>query len=188
MLADTREKHDRASLAMIEKIRAVYPIDEKLVRQWMKDSPVIFKQHILFALMHLGYSVSVFGSLYEELFSTSTGWARVGIEYPETREAVKIAAASGGVCVLAHPGVYHNFDIVGNLVREGLRGIEVWHPRQSKEDSARAEELADRYGLLKTGGTDFHGFYTTRPYPLGTAVTPDENLRELLAETSASPF
>lgn len=179
MCDETLRERQRASLEIIGRLQKKYPVDFDLVSECRGESPVIYKQHIILALMRMGYAVSVFGPLFSELFGRD-GWARVEPRYPETLEAVKVAAASGGVCVLAHPGVYDSFDIVPELVELGVKGIEVFHPRQSEGDSRRAQELAERYGLIRTGGSDFHGMYTSRVNPFASRTTPDKELRRLL--------
>jgi hypothetical protein len=48
-------------------------------------------------------------------------------------------------------------DLVLQLVKEGLQGIEVYYPEHSPLDVAQYKVLAERHGLLATGGTDYHG-------------------------------
>jgi len=43
------------------------------------------------------------------------------------------------------------------LIEEGLKGIEVYYPEHSPLEVARYKTLAERYSLLITGGTDYHG-------------------------------
>ena len=81
----------------------------------------------------------------------------------ECREAIEIILNAGGIPVLAHPvllGIKNN-EALENLVvllkDMGLRGIEVYYPEHSADETAFYNELANRYDLLKTGGTDFHG-------------------------------
>ncbi|MFT8871591.1 MAG: hypothetical protein ABF868_04780 [Sporolactobacillus sp.] len=68
--------------------------------------------------------------------------------------------AAGGVPILAHPGQFDNFSAVGEWVRAGLEGIEVYHPLHDSRHEQRAAELAEKYGLIISGGSDYHGFYT----------------------------
>ena len=46
---------------------------------------------------------------------------------------------------------------LAELKQAGLKGVEVYYPGHGPELTARYERLADRHGLLVTGGTDFHG-------------------------------
>ena len=79
----------------------------------------------------------------------------------------------GGVSVLAHP--FLNLDYEGLLrflpkaKRAGLDAIETAYSEFDRETTLRAEELADRFGLLRSGGSDFHG--ATKPdIKLGTGL------------------
>jgi hypothetical protein len=47
--------------------------------------------------------------------------------------------------------------LIQQLVEEGLKGMEVYYPEHSTLDVGRYKSLAERYGLLLTGGTDYHG-------------------------------
>ena len=78
-------------------------------------------------------------------------------------EAIHFINESNGVAVIAHPntlGVNGNSaleTLLLQLVKEGLRGIEVYYPEHSSTDIARYKFLAEKYGLVMTGGTDYHG-------------------------------
>lgn len=89
---------------------------------------------------------------------------------PLAKDAIKIIRAAGGVPVLAHPiqtrGIgrvgsdefYDNIDrIIGSLKRQGLKGLECFHPDQNFEQSMKFVEMAEKYHLHITKGSDFHG-------------------------------
>ncbi|MBQ9015717.1 MAG: PHP domain-containing protein [Firmicutes bacterium] len=91
-------------------------------------------------------------------------------EKPLTAEAIGIIAAAGGIPVLAHPiqtrGIgqtgseefFQNIEkIIARLKKQGLKGLECFHPDQNEEQSARFVELAEKYHLHITRGSDFHG-------------------------------
>ena len=60
--------------------------------------------------------------------------------------------------MLAHPGLYGQDAFVEQLAAEGmLRGIEVYHPDHTLEDEQRYDAMAERHGLMRTGGSDYHG-------------------------------
>ena len=79
------------------------------------------------------------------------------------KEAISFIREAGGVAVLAHPKTLGMNDftalekIVLELMEEGLKGIEVFYPEHSSLEVAQFKALAERYGLLMTGGTDYHG-------------------------------
>jgi len=76
---------------------------------------------------------------------------------------IEIILAAGGIPVLAHPFFLHienkdRFeDLIVSLKKIGLKGIEAYYPEHSPGLTAFYAEIANRYDLLITGGTDFHG-------------------------------
>ncbi len=80
----------------------------------------------------------------------------------DCERAIEIILEAGGIPVLAHP-ILLNFDkkktidLFALLKDMGLKGVEVYYPENSPDMATFYIELAQRYGLLKTGGTDFHG-------------------------------
>ncbi|MCP4369110.1 MAG: PHP domain-containing protein [Deltaproteobacteria bacterium] len=80
----------------------------------------------------------------------------------DCKRAIEIILDADGIPVLAHP-ILLNFDknetikLFSLLKDMGLKGIEVYYPETPPDMTAFYIELAKRYGLLKTGGTDFHG-------------------------------
>jgi len=80
-----------------------------------------------------------------------------------TKEALHFINEAKGVAVLAHPntlnmnGYSELENLLLRLIEEGLKGIEVYYPEHSPLEVARYKTLAERYSLLMTGGTDYHG-------------------------------
>jgi len=73
---------------------------------------------------------------------------------------------AGGVAALAHPGLLDVADkrqlevLIQNLIDIGMGAIEVYYPQHTAEQIKRYAQLSKQYGLLMTGGTDFHGSLT----------------------------
>jgi len=82
----------------------------------------------------------------------------------DTFHAISLIKESGGIPFLAHPAKHIEF-ILGvtsestfkKMIKSGLKGIEVLHPSHREADVVKLYELARNYGLLITGGTDYHG-------------------------------
>jgi 3',5'-nucleoside bisphosphate phosphatase len=75
-------------------------------------------------------------------------------------DAVAIAGKAGGVAVLAHPGRLAPEErerVLGLALEAGIDGIEVWHSQHDAELRRSLAALAERHGLLATGGSDYHG-------------------------------
>jgi hypothetical protein len=90
-------------------------------------------------------------------------------------EALKPIFDAGGVPALAHPKFSRAEELIPELVRRGLRGIEVYHPYHTKRETKRFKELAKRYSLIEVGGTDSEA----KKSPVGTVVVPYEAVEEL---------
>lgn len=76
-----------------------------------------------------------------------------------TFEAVELIAASGGIPVLAHPGRMENDRLIAELYERGLKGLEVYYPSHTPDLVTRYLEIAARYQLFVTGGTDYHSSF-----------------------------
>ena len=122
------------------------------------------RPHIAHAMIKKGFVKSIDEAFDKFLGAGKPAYVdkdRIGCE-----EAIKMILGAGGVPVLAHPalldidGDCQLDELIQNLIKIGMRGIEVYYPVHSAEQIRRYSELADKYDLLMTGGTDFHGSIT----------------------------
>ncbi|MFH1006114.1 MAG: PHP domain-containing protein [Candidatus Latescibacterota bacterium] len=72
-------------------------------------------------------------------------------------EAIRLIRQAGGIPVLAHPGSVHRDECIPAMVRDGLLGIEVFHPMHPPMVRRHYDALAIKHGILRTGGSDYHG-------------------------------
>ncbi len=77
-------------------------------------------------------------------------------------ETITVIHRAGGLAVLAHPGqIDHGMKVQPRLIDElaayGLDGLEVYYPAHSRSMQKQLLELARKYRLIVTGGSDFHG-------------------------------
>ncbi len=81
------------------------------------------------------------------------------VRYMEVKEAVTLIRDTGGFSVIAHPAVTvgRREQMISSILELGASGIEVFSSYHRDEDIRYYRELADRYGVLKTAGSDFHG-------------------------------
>jgi predicted metal-dependent phosphoesterase TrpH len=81
----------------------------------------------------------------------------------KAEEAIHFIQEANGVTVIGHPntlgasGTSELDALLSQLVKEGLKGIEVYYPEHSPAEVATYKFLAEKYGLVMTGGTDYHG-------------------------------
>jgi hypothetical protein len=86
-------------------------------------------------------------------------------------DGIQLIHDCGGLAVIAHPGGDGRRERVEPLLALGLDGLEVRHPGHSAEDMLRIEALADHFGLVKSGGSDWHGA-SSGPRVLGGMRVP----------------
>ena len=77
-------------------------------------------------------------------------------------QAVELVLKAGGVPVLAHPLLYHMSDsrldaLISQLTEAGLLGLEAIYSTYTAAEERQMRRLAAKYGLLISGGSDFHG-------------------------------
>jgi predicted metal-dependent phosphoesterase TrpH len=143
-------------------IKAGYAICREDLSDYAARDGTVYRQHIMHALADRGYTAAIYGPLYTRLFGPG-GIAYVEARYMNAEEAVRLIRDCGGLAVLAHPFQYDTMGFLPRLVELGLSGIEYKHPTQSPERQRAVREAARHYGLLLTGGSDFHGLYSENP-------------------------
>ncbi len=147
----------------------------------------IGRLHLAQVILQAGYVNSV-----EEAFRKyigDNGPAYVKKYRLTPREAIEMIVEVGGIPVLAHPSLLNNDELIPQLVKDGLKGIEVFYTNQNSETSSRYQNLAREYGLFPTGGSDCHGL-AKGGVLMGKVKVPYEwleRLREARAASSLKP-
>lgn len=118
------------------------------------------RPHFAQVLVNRGYVRSISEAFDRYLAQGAPAY--VGKFRFEAKEAMDIVLEAGGVPVLAHPFTMNCAPDeletrVTELVQDGLKGIEVFYPDHTGEQTVQYQRLADKLGLVKTGGSDFHG-------------------------------
>jgi predicted metal-dependent phosphoesterase TrpH len=102
-------------------------------------------------------------------------------------EAIDLILRAGGVPVLAHP--FSTGDpaaAVARLQPAGLLGLEVYYGEYDDARRAELRSLADRTGLIPTGGSDFHGYGYRDGRDLGGPPVPGDTVERLRAASAMS--
>lgn len=156
-------------------------VDEVLAERKNIDSPV-HTMLISYVAVKKGYCAHPYDFYARYLNYGKIGFSNIGRPTPE--EAVKIIKACGGVSSLAHPGrISAGREEVTALIEKlkscGLGGIEAVYSGHTDRETQYYKELAERYGLLITGGSDTH--FLNGGHAIGTpAFYPDEALLSAL--------
>lgn len=154
-LKERLEGRFRRSAQMIANLAAIgYPIELPPLGAGMAPG----RPHIAAALVKAGYVKSM-----QEAFERWLGDDRpayVHYEKFSIVEGIDLLRRTGAVPVWAHPYLFRGGaveDVLKELVAAGLMGVEVHHPHHSPSDREKLLKLCAQYGLLVTGGSDYHG-------------------------------
>ncbi len=116
---------------------------------------VLGRPHIARAMLKRGYVETVQEAF--DLYLADGQPAYVGMDWIGVDQAIGLLRSAGGLVVLAHPARYELGKHLERWVSLGLAGLEVRHPSHQLVDEGRLGALCDRFGLLKTASSDFHG-------------------------------
>lgn len=175
------EIRKECSKEMIEKVMNIYPITTESILKHCTGSKSIFKSHIMRALIEYGYALEFYGDLDYKLFNHDTGICIVEREYPDVNFVLDLIHSARGVAVLAHPVLYDNIELLRELADEKkIDGVEVYHYTADESKQKELLEIAQKYDLIVTGGSDFHGLYNSVPTYLGKYTTSKENLDRII--------
>jgi predicted metal-dependent phosphoesterase TrpH len=160
-LALAQQHRVQRGVAMLERINALLvqdgkaPLDREHVLQSARGA--LTRPHLAHALMARGYANTIQNAFENFLIPCNVPRAALGAE-----EAFALMAQAGGVCSLAHPGTLSTDpDVLHPLLDAfkamGLVGLEVYHHCHYPAALALFQSCATRYGLVATGGSDYHG-------------------------------
>jgi len=149
------------------------------------ENGAVGRPHIGEALVRRGYAGSIAEAFERFLRRGAPAW--VDRRRLSLRAAMRVLRTSGGLPVLAHPGIIRADTaglehIVRDAARLGMAGIECYHPLHDEATVARCLALAEKYALVPTGGSDFHGSVKPDAHlGIGSAglPLPDELLADL---------
>ena len=115
----------------------------------------IGRPHVARAMIAEGWAVD-----FRDAFDRYLGSGRpayVPKERLSAVDAISVIHRAGGLAVLAHPAQSGTRERIEAFARAGIDGVEIRHPAHSPEDVARLTALVDFFGLVPSGGSDWHG-------------------------------
>jgi predicted metal-dependent phosphoesterase TrpH len=146
----------------------------------LSDGGSVGRPHIAQALLE-GQHVSTLQDAFERYIGRN-GPAYAERDRLSPKEAVELIIKANGLPVIAHPASIKELDqMIIDLKQSGLVGIEVYYDNYDKDTIERLRQMAVKYDLIATGGSDFHGFEDDHETPLGEAIVPFECVQHLTA-------
>ncbi|HKG57345.1 MAG TPA: PHP domain-containing protein [Candidatus Limnocylindrales bacterium] len=155
-LAGQRAQRRRRFERILTRLRGLGMAVDDVVDAAANDDAALGRPTVARALIAKGHATSVEDAFRRWLGHGMPAWApRDGLG---PRQAIEAIAAAGGVPVLAHFGEARDrIAVIRELVGLGLRGLEVHYRSWDRETVERVHGVADELGLIRTGGTDYHG-------------------------------
>ena len=164
------QRHERAEemVRLLRGLGASVTMDDVLERA---GEGAVGRPHVARAMVDSGFVRD-----HREAFDRYIGAGRpayVAKSVLPVPDAIRMAHDAGGIAVFAHPCGDGTRDRVERFARAGLDGLEILHPSQGPADVQRLGALADHFGLLRSGGSDWHGA-AEGPRTLGVMRVPHE--------------
>ena len=134
------------------------------------------RPHVARALVEAGLCANLYEAFERFLKKNLPAWV------PKFRmsaaRAIELIHQSGGLAVLAHPGLNRTDEVIPAMVEAGLDGIECFHTKHTAATSQHYLRIAERFHLLVTGGSDCHGLSKGKPL-IGSVKLPIEHVEKL---------
>ncbi len=178
-LAKFRDSRTGRGRRMVEKLAGLgIKIDWARVQEIAGDG-AIGRPHVAQAMLEKGY-IKTFEEAFD-IYIGHGGPAYVEREKMTPQEAVKLILRAKGIPVLAHPFTVKDPEaMVKSLKEVGLMGIEAYYKDNMPAVTKSTLQLAKKYRLIATGGTDYHGISDNEVMMGGTEV-PLEAAEKLIA-------
>jgi len=181
----TRFRQDRAERAkrIVEKLDKLgmsirYERVIEIAEASGRRGGAIGRPHVARAMIEAGYADSIADAFARWLSPGLPAYVARDRLSPEA--AIALIHSAGGAAVMAHPAKVPEYRaMVIRLVAAGLDGVEVVHPANDANTRLELRGLAAIYGLITTGGSDFHGRGENGEIALGQYNPPPDTWRLL---------
>ena len=180
-MVDLRDNSINSVLSIMEQIKRDYGIrfSYEDIRELVNANHNLGRPDLAKLCVKYGYATTSQDAFDKYLIDAynKTRQTSKGLQY---QECLELITNSGGIPVLAHPKSLELSEkefliLLKEMISCGLKGIEVYHSSHSKEEMDYYLEIANQYGLLISGGSDFHGKTIKPDIELGTGK--DNNIR-----------
>jgi len=155
-----RGKRNASIFANLEKLGV--PLKESEVRAFAgREEGELGRPHFARAMIARGYVQSAQEAFDKYLADGAPGYAPKKVLSP--KEAIALIHDAGGVAIWAHPPMRKkvSFDELEERLRDwidwGLDGLEIYYSQYTPEDAAWTLAMTQKYNLIGSGGSDFHG-------------------------------
>lgn len=158
LLRQFLERKETSNRQLVQRLRAAgMDLDYEEIRNQAAGS--VNRARIAAKMVEKGYCQSI-KQAFSDWLSPKKGYYIPPLR-PDAYETIRFIKSLGAVAVLAHPFLSMKEArlraFLPEAVAAGLDGMEVYYAAYDKETTALAKQIAAEYGLLESGGSDFHG-------------------------------
>jgi len=175
-----RDSRERRAQGMVTKLVGLgIQIDWQRVREIAGDGSIA-RPHIAQAMLEKGYISSIKEAF--DKYIARDGPAYVEREKMTPADAVALIVRTQGLPVMAHPFTVPDPEaIIIEMKAAGLVGLEAYYNGYTTDEINRLVRLADRHGLIATGGSDYHGLGGIGETMIGGVEVPMASVERLIA-------
>ncbi|MFC2315314.1 MAG: PHP domain-containing protein [Selenomonas massiliensis] len=151
---------------IVERLRGLgYEIGETEVLTDERFCKAVGRSHVARVLVRKGYFDST-RACFEQLLKRGCP-AYVPHFQLSSEELIQLIKGAGGIPVLANPKALGDEKRIARLIAQGIEGIEAFYPTYDRQDTQHYLDVAQKAGLLVSGGSDYRGFAGREPDAIG---------------------
>ncbi len=156
-LSNIKKLRKERLCGMIRKLNELkFNLDEKAILSRVKNA-MPTRLHLALELVKKG-KVKTLREGFEKYLSPGKPGYLSRFKY-SVKEGINLIKSYGGLAFLAHPQLIPDKSWIEEFIELGIDGLEIAYPRLSAAKSLLYKETADKFGILKSGGSDAHGSY-----------------------------
>ena len=195
-MEELRDNSINSVLSVMEQIKRDYNIVFRYedIKQLVNSNHNLGRPDLAKLCIKYGYAQSIQDAFDKYLTPAhdKVRHIRKGIPY---HECINLILESGGIPVLAHPKSLELSEneflpLLERMISFGLKGIEVYHPSHTQDETKYYLQIANKYNLLISGGSDYHGPIIKPDISLGTGKNNNIKIESLpiLEKIKDQPF
>lgn len=151
---------------IVERLRGLgYEIGETEVLTDERFCKAVGRSHVARVMVRKGYFDST-RACFEQLLKRGCP-AYVPHFQLSSEELIQLIKGAGGIPVLANPKALGDEKRIARLIAQGIEGIEAFYPTYDHQDTQHYLDVAQKAGLLVSGGSDYRGFAGREPDAIG---------------------
>lgn len=184
-MSDLKDNSINSVLSIMEQIKRDYKIKFSYedIKELVNANHNLGRPDLAKLCVKYGYATTIQDAFDKYLIDAynKTRQTGKGLAY---QECLELISTSGGIPVLAHPkslelGEKEFLLLLKEMISWGLKGIEVYHSSHTKEEMNYYLEIANKYNLLISGGSDYHGKTVKPDILLGSGKDNNIKIRKL---------